>query len=112
MGREPTLHVAWVHSPVDQPEGPVVHRLWMTLLTVCWLSASCWSLTVFQILIAKSPVAPFAVLNYTIQDQGICMDGEWRQSSDTVHRSSTEQPIQSGAEDSSGRHVVFIVEWS
>ncbi|XP_031706389.1 DNA repair protein RAD51 homolog 2 [Anarrhichthys ocellatus] len=29
-----------------------------------------------QILIAKSPVAPFAVLNYTIEKQGICMDGE------------------------------------
>ncbi|XP_044024674.1 DNA repair protein RAD51 homolog 2 isoform X2 [Siniperca chuatsi] len=28
-----------------------------------------------QILIAKSPVAPFAVLNYTIQKQGICIDG-------------------------------------
>ncbi|XP_034717959.1 DNA repair protein RAD51 homolog 2 [Etheostoma cragini] len=29
-----------------------------------------------QILIAKSPVAPFAVLNYTIEKQGICMDGD------------------------------------
>ncbi|XP_054478892.1 DNA repair protein RAD51 homolog 2 [Anoplopoma fimbria] len=29
-----------------------------------------------QILIAKSPVAPFAVLNYTVEKQGICMDGE------------------------------------
>lgn len=29
-----------------------------------------------QILIAKSPVAPFAVLNYTIEKQGICIDGD------------------------------------
>ncbi|XP_068438379.1 DNA repair protein RAD51 homolog 2 [Clinocottus analis] len=29
-----------------------------------------------QMLIAKSPVAPFAVLNYTVEKQGICMDGE------------------------------------
>ncbi|XP_071370945.1 DNA repair protein RAD51 homolog 2 isoform X1 [Centroberyx affinis] len=28
-----------------------------------------------QILIAKSPVAPFAVLNYIIQKQGICLNG-------------------------------------
>ncbi|XP_033495427.1 DNA repair protein RAD51 homolog 2 [Epinephelus lanceolatus] len=32
-----------------------------------------------QILIAKSPVAPFAVLNYTIEKQGICVDGEGSQ---------------------------------
>ncbi|XP_042366637.1 DNA repair protein RAD51 homolog 2-like [Plectropomus leopardus] len=29
-----------------------------------------------QILIAKSPVAPFAVLNYTIEKQGICIDAD------------------------------------
>ncbi|XP_028996724.1 DNA repair protein RAD51 homolog 2 [Betta splendens] len=28
-----------------------------------------------QILIAKSPVAPYAVLNYTIQKQGFCIEG-------------------------------------
>ncbi|XP_061610073.1 DNA repair protein RAD51 homolog 2 isoform X3 [Phyllopteryx taeniolatus] len=28
-----------------------------------------------QLLVAKSPVAPFAVLNYTIQKEGICMNG-------------------------------------
>ncbi|CAL8317158.1 unnamed protein product [Boreogadus saida] len=29
-----------------------------------------------QIVIAKSPVAPYAVLNYTIQKEGICLDGD------------------------------------
>jgi len=29
-----------------------------------------------QMLIAKSPVAPRALLNYTVEKQGICMDGE------------------------------------
>ncbi|XP_061668095.1 DNA repair protein RAD51 homolog 2 isoform X3 [Syngnathoides biaculeatus] len=28
-----------------------------------------------QLLVAKSPVAPFAVLNYTIQKEGFCMNG-------------------------------------
>ncbi|XP_026196486.1 DNA repair protein RAD51 homolog 2 [Anabas testudineus] len=47
-----------------------------------------------QILIAKSPVAPFAVLNYTIQKQGICIDGN--DSQETLYRGTDPglQPIR------------------
>ncbi|KAM9840488.1 DNA repair protein RAD51 homolog 2 [Aulostomus maculatus] len=47
-----------------------------------------------QILIAKSPVAPFAVLNYTIQKQGICVDG--KDSHETVYEGTDPglQPIR------------------
>ena len=30
----------------------------------------------FQVLIAKSPIAPFATLVYTIQDKGIVLEGK------------------------------------
>lgn len=47
-----------------------------------------------QILIAKSPVAPFAVLNYTIQKQGICIDGN--DSQETLYEGTDPglQPIR------------------
>ncbi|KAM7394909.1 hypothetical protein PAMA_006583 [Pampus argenteus] len=47
-----------------------------------------------QILIAKSPVAPFAVLNYTIQKQGICIDGN--DSQETLYKGTDPglQPIR------------------
>ncbi|XP_070705426.1 DNA repair protein RAD51 homolog 2 isoform X2 [Pempheris klunzingeri] len=47
-----------------------------------------------QILIAKSPVAPCAVLNYTIQKQGICIDGNHGQ--DTLYKGTDPglQPIR------------------
>ncbi|XP_029313977.1 DNA repair protein RAD51 homolog 2 [Cottoperca gobio] len=47
-----------------------------------------------QILIAKSPVAPFAVLNYTIEKQGICMDGD--DSQETLYEGTDPglQPIR------------------
>lgn len=47
-----------------------------------------------QILIAKSPVAPFAVLNYTIEKQGICLDGD--DSQETLYEGTDPglQPIR------------------
>lgn len=47
-----------------------------------------------QILIAKSPVAPFAVLNYTVEKQGICIDGE--DSQETLYEGTDPglQPIR------------------
>ncbi|XP_070782162.1 DNA repair protein RAD51 homolog 2 [Enoplosus armatus] len=47
-----------------------------------------------QILIAKSPVAPFAVLNYTIQKQGIHIDGN--DSQETLYEGTNPglQPIR------------------
>ncbi|XP_037612793.1 DNA repair protein RAD51 homolog 2 [Sebastes umbrosus] len=46
-----------------------------------------------QILIAKSPVAPFAVLNYTVEKQGICIDGD---SQETLYEGTDPglQPIR------------------
>lgn len=47
-----------------------------------------------QILIAKSPVAPFAVLNYTIKKQGICINGN--DSQETLYEGTDPglQPIR------------------
>lgn len=47
-----------------------------------------------QILIAKSPVAPFAVLNYTIEKEGICLDGEDSQETSYEGTDPGLQPIR------------------
>lgn len=54
-----------------QPSEPTFVSLFSHLISLCL------SLCLSQIVIAKSPVAPFAVLNYTVQKEGIRLEGEW-----------------------------------